>query len=501
MSRRKLGSRPQHLSSIQDDAMPSDLTTPILLEMAAQVEVECRDLLTCGQCGHTLPLAQILAFIQHKQGGCREPGPTPQAQTPPSPANCVLRHLTSTANGTTEAGHVGLKRMIDRVWREVPDVKSVRHAVVMEEPTCFTCRVCECVLPSAWSLLQHAQLSHALNICQEEGTEWGEPAPPPRSDSCRAFVHLTSFCPSLEPPALNLPTHLELAKDSHPAGGAAGSPSLSPPTAMPFPYTAPSRQVGFRCELCGELLQSLGSLAAHRLMHAGERPYCCGICGRTFAKSSHLTGHMTTHTHAHGRGRAWVPPEDVEDAEGSWCSRPGCSRRCPPESPPPGAGHPGKPQDGEACWGCSSRRAKGRGSPLPAAAPTGAPWRARKRAAAERAVSPAATAPPNSPARGRRRGSGRAGPNLTVHRRSHTGERPYRCALCSYACAQSSKLTRHMKTHGGPRSCAPFPCQLCHAPFTVYTTLEKHLKKSHGISPAHAAARRQGDTHVGSGVV
>lgn len=81
--------------------------------------------------------------------------------------------------------------------------------------------------------------------------------------------------------------------------------------------------------------------------------------------------------------------------------------------------------------------------------------------------------------------------NLTVHRRSHTGERPYRCGLCNYACAQSSKLTRHMKTHGAQGVKAPFLCQLCSVPFTVYATLEKHLKKVHGLSHASVGAFTQ----------
>ncbi|CDQ96022.1 unnamed protein product, partial [Oncorhynchus mykiss] len=42
--------------------------------------------------------------------------------------------------------------------------------------------------------------------------------------------------------------------------------------------------------------------------------------------------------------------------------------------------------------------------------------------------------------------------NLIVHRRSHTGEKPYKCHLCNHACTQASKLKRHMKTHSQKNS-------------------------------------------------
>lgn len=79
------------------------------------------DLLTCGQCGQAFPLAHILTFIQHKQGGCSSTRAGPLDHTPQSPAN----HAFSRGpGGQLETGYVELKRTARRGLEEEPGVKA-----------------------------------------------------------------------------------------------------------------------------------------------------------------------------------------------------------------------------------------------------------------------------------------------------------------------------------------------------------------------------------------
>lgn len=105
------------------DHPPSPLPPP-LPPPPPQVQApdEGRDLLTCGQCSQAFPLAHILAFIQHKQGGCgsRNGAADSSSAAPPSPANRARRQQ---APGTRPGpGFIELRRggARDRVWGEEP---------------------------------------------------------------------------------------------------------------------------------------------------------------------------------------------------------------------------------------------------------------------------------------------------------------------------------------------------------------------------------------------
>lgn len=80
-------------------------------------------------------------------------------------------------------------------------------------------------------------------------------------------------------------------------------------------------------------------------------------------------------------------------------------------------------------------------------------------------------------------------PQVRVHARTHTGEKPFKCGFCDYRSAQCGNLLVHERRHRGEK---PYPCPFCSYAGVKSSATTAHVRSAHpGEDPGEVLRHRK----------